>query len=44
MHLLEGEGVTRYFGGLAGIRHAEGFLMREPVLVEDLSRLAGGSF
>jgi LmbE family N-acetylglucosaminyl deacetylase len=38
------ESRARYFGGLAGIRHAEGFLMREPVLVEDVSRLAGSSF
>ena len=38
------ESRARYFGALAGVRVAEGFIQREPVLVEDISRLSGSSF
>lgn len=38
------ESRARFFGALAGVPVAEGFIQREPMLVEDLSRLAGSSF
>jgi bacillithiol biosynthesis deacetylase BshB1 len=38
------EARARYFGALGGVRYAEGFVQTEPVLMDDLTRLAGSSF
>jgi LmbE family N-acetylglucosaminyl deacetylase len=35
---------ARYFGSLARVRFGEGFIQREPVIVDDLCGLAGTSF
>lgn len=35
---------ARYFGALAQVSYGEGFVQREPLLVDDLTRLAGSSF
>lgn len=35
---------ARYFGALAHVRYAEGFDQREPLRVDDVTRLAGSSF